>query len=198
MLPRSSAHRSSAPRSLLLCQAPFCLFPSQLRESTPKTPAPNFADHFPPPAHTQAMSTNSKYGRGARCSDPARRISTRSFQGPQSPRVQSISVQYGGSAVAKITRTVIFPTKKPKSDLNSFAINKSLQNPCRFFSFFLDFCARNSSFWSPNRRQATGARVSRLRPWKPRAQPRPGQLSLIPKNDCPVYTHLHRGRIGSA
>jgi hypothetical protein len=142
------------PFALLLCQAPFHFLSPQLSENTPKIPARNFADHFPLPAHTQTMSTNSKHASRARDRIQLDRSQLAEFhlshfQGPQPPRVQLKSVHSAGSAVAKITKAVIFPTKKHKSIRNSFVINKSIQIPRRFFAIFIDFCARKGHFLPP-------------------------------------------------
>ena len=98
---------------------------------------------------------NSEHGSCARRSKPARpkptrRISSRSFNRTLSPRVGFKPVHFVGSTVAKIIKAMIFRLKKHKSSRNSFVINKSIQNPCRFFSIFLRFYARNGPFLPQN------------------------------------------------
>jgi len=138
--PRFNLSALSPVRTRLSRQAPFPLFSFQLAEKPRETPPPNFADYFPPPAHTQTMSTNSKHGNCARWSKPARRISSRSFQGPRSPRVQLKTIHSAGSAVAKIIKAVIFRLKSTKiavTHLPPTNRSKILVDFSRFFPIFV-------------------------------------------------------------
>jgi hypothetical protein len=97
------------------------------------------------------MSKTSQHdGHTARCPKLARRFLTPSFQAAQDS-ANSVEIRpFRRLARRQNNKRSDFPLKRHKTNRNSFVINKSSQNPRRFLSIFIDFCARNGRFWPQN------------------------------------------------